>query len=246
MINTKSYLQGGKLGDLIHSLIVCKFNYDIFKYKADLYISNVGDGFEKGLEFTYNDLKPILEKQEWLNSFNIHNNEEIDINLSHFRQSRFLYTTNWIEIYFSEFIQGMTPPPEYKWIELPKDENFKNTLLINRSLKPMTEKVKTEFKQILDDNKDLDKAFICFDENQYENFPFKKECRLIKVKSLYEFFEKINSCKLFLGNQSGPTAWATSMNVPRIIELLSRIDNIHYINDIKYYKNFKWFQGDTA
>jgi hypothetical protein len=48
---------------------VCKFNWDFFGYKADLYISNVGEQFEKGMGFTYNDLKPILEKQEWLNSF---------------------------------------------------------------------------------------------------------------------------------------------------------------------------------
>ena len=245
MIETKTYLQGGKLGDLIHSLVVCKFNYDFFNYKADLYISNVGDTFEKGLEFTYNDLKPILEKQEWLNSFNIHQGENIDINLSTFRQSSHLYTTNWIEIYFKEFFNGMQPPTEYSWIELSKDDSLSNTLLINRSMKPMTEKVNEIYRKILDDNKDLEKVFICFDENQYNNFTFKNECRLLKVNSLYDFFEKINSCALFVGNQSGPMAWATSMNVNRIVELLARVDNIHYVRDKIYYKNFNWFQGDT-
>ena len=32
-----------------------------------------------------------------------------------------------------------------------------------------------EFSRIQDENKDLDKAFICFDENQYNNFTLKKE-----------------------------------------------------------------------
>ena len=69
MKDKKSYLQEGKLGDFIHSLVVCKFNWEFFGYNADLYISNDAGHFEKGLEFTYNDLNPILEKQEWLNSF---------------------------------------------------------------------------------------------------------------------------------------------------------------------------------
>ena len=246
MSETKSYLQGGKLGDFIHSLCVCKFNYDFFNYKADLYISNVGDSFEKEIHITYNDLKPILERQEWLNSFNIYDNQKIDINLSKFRQSSHLYTSNWIEVYFNEFIDGMSPPSEYSWINMTKDSSLSNTLLVNRSLKPFTPKVSEIYKDIIKNNANLEKVFICFDETQYENFLFKNEFKLLKVNSLYDFFEKINSCKLFLGNQSGPMAWATSMNVNRIVELLARIDNKHYMNDTKYYQNFNWFQGDTV
>jgi len=244
-METKSYLQGGKLGDFIHSLCVCKFNYDFFNYKADLYISDIGDSFEKGVENTYKDLKPILEKQEWLNSFKIYDNQSIDINLYTFRQSRHLYTTNWIEVYFKEFLDGINPPTEYKWIDMDKDDSLSNTLLINRSNKPFTPQVSEIYRQIINNNSHLEKVFICFDESQYENFGFKDDFKLLKVNTLYDFFEKINSCGLFLGNQSGPMGWATSMNAPRIIELLARIDNIHYIKDKNYYKNFNCFQGDT-
>jgi hypothetical protein len=244
MKDTKSYLQEGKLGDFIHSLVVCKFNWEFFGYKADLYISNDGGHFEKGLEFTYNDLKPILEKQEWLNSFNIYNGETIDVNLSRFRQSRFLYTTNWLEIYFKEFFDDMMPPTEYGWIELEKDETLSDTLLINRSMKPMSEQTKGIYQSVL--NEFEKKAFICFDEAQYENFPLKDQCELIKVNSLYEFFTKINGGKLFVGNQSGPMAWATSLNISRGIELLATIDNVHYIKDKEYYSQFDYFQGDNT
>ena len=243
MKETKSYLQGGKLGDFIHSLVVCKFNWEFFGYKADLYISDAGVTFEKGLEFTYKDLKPILEKQEWLNSFGIHNGEDIDVNLSRFRQSRFLYTTNWIEIYFKEFLDDMMAPKEYSWIEMDKDESLSDTLLINRSLKPMSEMVNGVYQSVL--NNHQKKAFICFDVEQYNQFPLKEQCELIKVDSLYEFFKKINSSKLFIGNQSGPMAWATSMNVSRGIELLATSDNIHYIKDKEYYSQFDYFQGDA-
>ena len=244
MKETKSYLQGGKLGDFIHSLVVCKFNWDFFGYKADLYISNVGEQFEKGMEFTYNDLKPILEKQEWLNSFSIHNGEPIDVNLSRFRQSRFLYTTNWLEIYFKEFLDDITPPKEFTWIEMDKDESLSDTLLINRSMKPMSEQVTGIYQSVL--NQFEKKAFICFDEEQYNNFTLKDQCELIKVNSLEEFFIKINGSKLFIGNQSGPMAWATSMNISRGIELLATIDNVHYIKDKEYYSQFDYFQGDNT
>ena len=65
---------------------------------------------------------------------------------------------------------------------------------------------------------------------------------LIKVNTLYEFFTKINGSKLFIGNQSGPMAWATAMNVNREIELLATIDNIHYIKDKDYYSQFNYFR----
>jgi hypothetical protein len=245
MKETKSYLQGGKLGDFIHSICVCKFNWDFFGYKADLYISEAGEPFEMGLEFTYNDLKPILEKQEWLNSFSIHNGENIDVNLSKFRQSSFLYTTNWLEIYFNEFLDGISPPKNYSWIEMDKDDTLNDTLLINRSLKPMSEMVNGVYQSVL--NEHQKKAFICFDVEQYNQFPLKDQCELIKVDSLYDFFKKINSAKLFIGNQSGPMAWATSMNVSRGIELLATMDNAHYIKDKEYYLNtFDYFQGDAT
>jgi hypothetical protein len=240
---TKSYLQGGKLGDFIHSLCVCKFNWDLFGHKADLYISQHGESFRKGLDFTYMDLKPILERQEWLNSFSIYNGEHIDVNLSGFRQSRFLYTTNWIEVYFNEYLDGITPPKEFSWINMDKDETLNDTLLINRSINTMSEQTTAIYQSVL--NQFPKKSFICFDEVQYDNFTLKDQCEMIKVNTLSEFFTKINGCKLLIGNQSGPMAWATAMNVNRKIELFATVDNVHYIKDKNYYSKFDYFQGDN-
>ena len=243
MSETISYLQGGKLGDFIHSLCVCKHNWELTGKKADLYISNVGDNFEKEIEFTYNELKPILEKQNWLNSFQIYSNQEINCSLKSFRSSPMIYTTNWIEIYFKTFLNIDNPPKEYGWIELDKDDNLKDVVLVNRNMKPMSENLTNFYNDLLYQHDKC--AFICFDEEQYENFELKDKCPLIKVNNLYEYFVKINSCKLLISNQSGPAAWATSMNVPRIVELYMVLDNIHYIKDIEYYSNFKCFIGDV-
>jgi hypothetical protein len=127
---------------------------------------------------------------------------------------------------------------------MDKDETLSDTLLINRSMKPMSEQVTGIYQSVL--NQFEKKAFICFDEEQYNNFTLKDQCELIKVNSLEEFFTKINGSKLFIGNQSGPMAWATSMNISRGIELLATIDNVHYIKDKEYYSQFDYFQGDNT
>lgn len=243
MSKTISYLQGGKLGDFIHSLCVCKHNWELTGKKADLYISNVGDGFEKGVEFTYNDLKPILEKQNWLNSFSIYNGESIDMNLSNFRSSPLIYTTNWIEIYFKTFLKIDNPPKEFSWIDVDKDDSLKDVVLVNRNMKPMSDNLTKFYDELLYQHDKC--AFICFDKEQYDNFKLKDKCPLLKVDTLHDYFVKINSCKLLISNQSGPAAWATSMNVPRIVELYIQIDNMHYIKDSEYYSDFKYFIGDV-
>jgi hypothetical protein len=243
MSETISYLQGGKLGDFIHSLCVCKYNWETTGKRADLYISNVGDNFEKELDFTYRDLKPILEKQIWLNSFSIYNNENIDVHLSSFRSSPIIYTTNWIEVYFKTFLNVDNPPKEYSWIDLEKDETLNDVVLISRSLKPMSQNLTNFYNDMIYQHDKCE--FICFDEKQYENFTLKDKCPLLKVDNLYDFFKKINSCKLLISNQSGPAAWATAMNVPRIVELYMQVDNMHYIKDVEYYSNFKYFIGDV-
>jgi hypothetical protein len=150
----------------------------------------------------------------------------------------------YIDKYFKEFLDGMMPPTEFSWIEMDKDESLSDTLLINRSMKPMSEQTTTIYQNVL--NEFPKKAFICFDEEQYNNFTLKDQCETIKVDSLYEFFKKINGSKLFIGNQSGPMAWATSMNISRGIELLATIDNAHYIKDKEYYSQFDYFQGDNT
>lgn len=239
-----NYLQGAKLGDFIHSLCICKYLWETTGAKANLYIGNYGDKWEKGVEYTFQDLKPILLKQPWVNTFNLYDDSvKIDVNLVLFRRSRLLFQTNWLEIFFMDFLNIKNPPKEYKWIELEKDNNFADTVLVNRSLQPMSNNLTKIYDDILSKHEKV--SFICFDEKQYNNWSLKNKYPVIYAESLYDFFIKINSCKLLLSNQSGPAAWATAMNVPRITELFMRADHNHYIKDKNYYQNFDYFIGDV-
>jgi hypothetical protein len=238
---SKSYLTGPKLGDFINSLMVCKRNYEISGFKAKIFLSNIGCNFEKGLDFTYNDLYPVLKKQDWFESFEIYDNQSIDINLVSFRYSNLLYRDNWLNIFLKTFLNEKNTPKDYKWIEISeKDDSLKDVLLINRSVRiPLTQKSSKKYEEIIKNNQNA--KFICFDEEQYNNFKFKNNVEMLKVSCLYDFFIKINSCKLFLGNQSSPTTIASSLNKPRIIELCEGLDSIHYRLDNLYYSNFSCF-----
>lgn len=239
-----TYIQGGKIGDFIHSLCICKYNYETKNRKADIFIVEGGDRFEKPLLFTYHELKPILERQKWVNSFNIYNGENIDYPLVNFRSGILICRTNWIEIYFKQYLNIDNPPKEYSWIDVEGDDSLKDTVLVNRNMNNMSDETTEKYREILKNYEKV--SFICFDKKQYDNFKLKDSYPVIYVNDLHEFFKKIKGCKLFVGNQSAPAAIATSMNIPRIIELYAKIDYIHYLNDVNYYSNFKYFVGDCV
>ncbi len=238
------FLSEGKLGDFIHSLVTCKYIYDTLGEKTDLFISNQRYPFSQSLENIYKEISPVLEKQNWLNSLKIYNGEEIDINLANIRNSPYLFKTSWIEVFLNTFVKNPTIPKEYSWIELDKDIDFKDCLLINRTAKAMNPTTQSKYDNIID--KFDKKYFICYDINQYNSFTSKNKVELLKIDTIYDYFVKINSCKLFLGNMSGPAAIATSVNIPRVIELWNDVNRMHYLNDVNYYSNFSCFQSDLS
>ena len=234
-----NYLGGGKMGDFIHSLIVCKHNYEETGELANIYLSNKGHQFEYDLNFTFNELKPLLESQPWLNTFKIYENEIIDIDLTTWRQSPDLYQTNWLEIYSNAYLNRIKIPNEYSWITVETDNQYSNSLMINRSLKTVDDSKLHVYDDLI--NKYDDVYFICFDVKQYYQFPLHYKTKLLQVDNLYDFFKKLASCHFFIGNQSGPFAWASALNVPRAVELLYISDRYHYINDSNYYEYFSYF-----
>lgn len=234
-----NYLGGGKMGDFIHSLIVCKHNYEETGELANIYLSNNGHQFEYDLNFTFNELKPLLESQPWLNTFKIYENEIIDIDLTIWRRSPDLYQTNWLEIYSNTYLNRIKIPNEYSWITVETDNQYSNSLMINRSLKTVDDSKLRVYDDLISKYDDV--YFICFDIKQYYQFPLHYKTKLLQVDNLYDFFKKLASCHFFIGNQSGPFAWASALNVPRAVELLDILDRYHYINDSNYYEYFSYF-----
>jgi hypothetical protein len=243
-MENKSFLIGGKLGDFIHGLVVCKYVYEQTQTPVNVYIANIGDLFDYDLEFTFLELQPILKKQKWLNDFDFFTTQKIDYNISLFRQSKHLYNTNWNNIYFKTFLDGVETPQEYHWLEFDKDASLQHTLVINRSLFPKNDDAVLEkYLEFFKEYKEV--VFVCFNAEQYQLFPLKDYTKMYQVQTLSEMFKVINSCKCFIGDLTGTFAIATALNVPRKLEISSCLDRsrdaIHYIDDTQYYKHFTYF-----
>lgn len=241
-MENKSFLAAGKLGDFIHQLCVCKYTYEQTGQRVNLYVTNKGEDFERPLEATYQELLPVISKQCWLNEFKIYDSDKhkVDADLSGFRTSPLLYRTNWLRLYFQTFLNISDPPKNYKWIDIETiDESCNDLVLINRSVhrSPITPSKHAIYDRLISEYKC---AFICYEESQYNSFPYSSKIPMIKVNSIEEFYIKLNSCKHYCGNLSAPSAMATSLNKSRLIELHPG-DGAHYQSDDMFYTKFKWF-----
>jgi ADP-heptose:LPS heptosyltransferase len=241
-------LVGPKLGDLLHSLAFCRYVHDYKNMKCNIYITETNDKFQLGLEKTYQDLLPIMKLQNFCNSFEIHTEQPIQINLMKFRNSPYLYKTTWSQVILNTFISSQPKiPHNFKIIDLPGNERYSNALIINRAngkhdISDFTKKI---YQDILDQFDE--KYFIFTEDKHYEEFFYKKQVTPLYAPELIDFMQIIKGCKLFLGNQSGPLAMATVMDVPRVGELFHKTlfrDDVHYLNDIENFDNVELFNMD--
>ena len=238
-------LSGPKLGDFIHSLIVPKFLYDNGYRDINIILGELYDNFSLGFDRAFEDLRDIVESQEYTNTFKkLDEFDEINLNLCMFRFSELVNQKPFWKVYLHTFFQNEPEVPRnYNWLTLPKIDGYSDTLIINRSHTrdtcTYTDHTHNEYEKVM---KQYDrKLFICFDMEQYNNFAHKDKCEVYQPKNLLEFCSIINSGKRFLGNQSSPLAIATALNVPRTGELLYNQTQLHYINDHLYYDNCDFF-----
>jgi hypothetical protein len=123
-METTKFVIGGRTGDLLHCLYSVRGICEKLGTKADLYITDDisygGDGFHFDINRTFEDLKPLILKQDYISSFNILK-DKIDnfINLNDWRKSSGVFKTNWIKI-LSESYQ--IPVSGKNWISYDKDE----------------------------------------------------------------------------------------------------------------------------
>jgi hypothetical protein len=240
-----NYLACPKLGDLFHSMILPKFLYDNGNGKADIYLCEFYDKFNAGLEHTFNELKEIIDAQDYVSSFQIFNEPgKIDVDLGSFRMSPMLANGPFWQLFLHTWIRPLPDlPRNYQWITVPKLSGYEDVLYINRSHVwnggPMTEKTIEKYRQVM--SQFSRKIFVTSETNQYDEFPLKDECELLVPNSLMEMCQIMCSCNSFLGNQSGPLAIASAMNVPRIGELMGYRAHLHYLNDNIWYDNVEFF-----
>lgn len=224
----------GKLGDFIQSLIVAKF-YSKF-YPINLFY---GQQFLEGLDLieSFNNLKNLTLKQKYINSFSLYNNEYIDINLTDFRFDKDLNNIGVTDLYKKVYKIN----EDIKFIDSDFNEKYFDKIIIHRSIYKNNNNF--PWRYIIEKYKDS----IIFISNNYADFHNfnHMELNFELMKDIYETSIAINSCKMFIGNESMPAVLAHSLDKPRIIEIHNMQHRRHwYPDEIKYSNNINFYYDD--
>lgn len=222
-----TFLHSGNSGDIIYSLPVAfalaKKGKVIFYLQIDQKAAYIG--FHPLGNVMLNRkmaemLIPLLNYQPDIESCSIYEGEEVDYDLDLFRR----YTlhldrgsiSRW---YFHVFGIGGTL---YKpWLIAPKDESLKDTIVIARSHRYRSPVIDYSFL------KQYDKLLFIGVQEEYEDM--KTMIPNLEWKKMNDFLEMatvINSCRLFIGNQSFPFSIAEGLKVNRLLEVYFITPNV--------------------
>lgn len=256
-------LLGGKLGDFLHGLFVAK-SFSL-KHNVKMNIHMVDIGWEHGINSTFNELTPILQEQDYINSFSILTDYELDpvqtpqinspikifneqlvkdgyIEFGKYLNSPLLYTTCWTEILSHTF--NVPTLKDYYWIKWNHvDPRFVGKVIIHRRYNPIRQNPQFPYEQIMEQY-DGQLVFVSTAENDYDQFPYKDRMEFVKLDTLTELFTVVNSCELIVSNLTGITTIAHALDKLRIIELPHTLDAQHCIGEEKYTSNVFWYLNE--
>lgn len=223
--NTIRYVSGGRLGDFIFQLSIINEIYLLTGKKGILYIANIGDHFIFPLTQTYNELNNIVTKQVYIESFSIYNHHLYDLNLSSWRGTMD-YNHSWKTIFESAY---HFPWGNHQWLYLNKNEKYKDLILVFSSQQRVNKTF--NYNELNKFNKKI--YFVTMSQTEYNDFMKKKKLNyeLMLFNNLEEFWIAINSCYLFVTNQSSPACVAMALFANTYILLYDKpsikIDILH-------------------
>lgn len=211
-LKTIDYLAGGKLGDFVHQLSVVYEKFLQTGKKGRVFMSeDVGDQFQRGVNETYIDILPVINKLPYIDSLHIHNGEKFDFNLSSWRLQPNIYSYSWQEIYYFSYD---VPWGRNSWISAAVNKELKDVTLISTSSvrwnsidwASLFEKINgpVMFLQI----NTIDFDHFCTETN--------RDMPSVKCKTFSEIIVAIQSCKMLIATLSLPLAIADGMKKERI------------------------------
>ncbi|MFT3910212.1 MAG: hypothetical protein QM737_12355 [Ferruginibacter sp.] len=165
-------------------------------------------------------LKPLLLYQPLCKSCEIYNGEQVDYDLDVFRKFILLPDRgNIARWYFNVF--AVSASLSEPWLIAPKDPTMKDAILIARSHRYRNPNISYSFLQKYPNVK-----FIGVEE---EFLDMKSSIPNLEHKQVNDFLEMatlVNSCKLFIGNQSFPFAIAEGLKTNRLLEVYYQSPNV--------------------
>ena len=214
-----SFLHSGHCGDLIYSLSLIKelskkYECNLFvqlNKKNELYYHNHPAGDVMINNRMGEQLLPLLKKQKYLNSINIFENQNIEIDLNLFREVPTNLYTHSIRWY--SHLTGVPVDMEEIFLDVEEHESIKNKIVILRSPRYQNQFINFDFLK-----KKENLIFIGL-KLEYDNLKQQlPHLNFYNCKNFLEMAQIIKSSKLFIGNMSLGFAIAEGLKVPRLLE----------------------------
>lgn len=207
------YITGGKLGDFVHSLSVVNEKYLETGQKGIVYVNEhmrQGGGFAYPLEIAYQHLKEIVDRQEYIHSFLIHQGEEYDVDLTEWRECDYVsrsYPQTMKDLY-------SVPWGKHPWIQnIPWDMRWADRTVIWTIESRFPQAIK--WARFLHENP----IFISFEKKDYDYFCQRTHLNIefYSPRSLMELCIILRSCQQCVASFSGPLAIAFGLHAPCFI-----------------------------
>lgn len=240
-----AFRHSGNIGDIIYSLPAAFGLANGGKLHYYLHVNQAADyqHFYHPLgNVLMNDkivdmLTPLLSYQPSIAVAKKWEGEEIDFDLDEFRNYSFHLDrgsiVRWYFQVYATYYNSAEP-----WLIAPADERYKNTLVIARSHRYRSPVVDYSFLKEYPN-----KLFLGVKE-EYEDM--KKALPDLVHQPVTDFLEMatiINSCKLFIGNQSFPFSLAEALKANRLLEVYYKVPNVivegRGANDFMYQPQFE-------
>ncbi|OGQ23317.1 MAG: hypothetical protein A3I05_05105 [Deltaproteobacteria bacterium RIFCSPLOWO2_02_FULL_44_10] len=226
----KNFLCKGKKGDLIMSLYIVK------AMGGGNVLITPGE-FEEPLESVLESCGKLVLSQPYVHSFRIYKDEPIDIDLDAFRHHKMLFRTTLLDVMCHA--QHLPSPQNVQsWIDVPGDTSFADKIIIHRRAV-----VKARANPLFDWDALISRLgaknflFVSRLEGEWKEFG-RKEVEYYKPADNYEHARVLKGSKLYIGNQSFPSALADALGVRRIFEVMTGIDRRHFAID---YASNAWY-----
>ncbi|EKE21035.1 MAG: hypothetical protein ACD_7C00378G0001 [uncultured bacterium] len=228
----KNFITRGKKGDL-HMLL-----YVVKQMGGGNLLIAPGE-FEEPLESILESCSRLVCAQNYIHRFDIYKGEFIDVDLDLYRKSSLLYRTTLLEVISSPHGLKIKYPVE-PWIDVPPDPRFKEKIILHRRKSVVwgRENKLFNWKQLLENIGYQNCIFVSRLKEEWNEFGF-PQVEYYCPKDNYEHAQIIKASRLFIGNQSFPSALADALGVNRIFELSTGLDRKHF--QISYADNVWYF-----
>ena len=216
-----SFLHSGHLGDVINALPIIK---EISKNsKCNLYLQtdkkleNDAIGYKhKGDHIYMNDrmvnmVLPLLKNQNFLNSVDKFNNEQIDVDLDLFRKIPMNFNLDEVRWYFH--LTGVHVDLSKQYLFADEHKRIKNKIVIMRSTRRKNNFINYKFLN------NYENVIFLGLKDEYEDLKLEiPKLEFYDCKDFLEAAEIIKSSKFFIGNSSFGFTMAEGLKIPRVME----------------------------